>query len=108
MAELRPGDRVEAVIERVVPGGEGLARLSGVVALVPGGLPGDRVRLRVTETSDRLVRGALEEVLVPGEARRPAAELCPRVRDASCGGWGWPAARPGHPRGLQTGRLLAA
>ena len=108
MAELRPGDRVEAAIERVVPGGEGLARLSGVVALVPGGLPGDRVRLRVTEASDRLVRGALEEVLVPGEARRPAAELCPRVRDASCGGCDWPAARLEHHRELKTALVLDA
>ena len=57
MAEVRPGDRVEAAIERVVPGGDDLARLSGVVTLVPGGLPGDRVRLRVTEASDRLVLG---------------------------------------------------
>jgi 23S rRNA (uracil1939-C5)-methyltransferase len=108
MAELRPGERVEAVIERVVPGGEGLARLSGVVTLVPGGLTGDRVRLRVTEASDRLVRGALEEVLVPGEARRPAAELCPRVRDASCGGCDWPAARLEHHRELKTALVLDA
>ena len=49
MADVRPGGRAEVLIERVVPGGEGLARLSGVVALVPGGLPGDHVRLRVTE-----------------------------------------------------------
>src|ERR1035441_1845923 len=86
MADVRPGGRAEVLIERVVPGGDGLARLSGVVALVPGGLPGDRVRLRVTEVSDRLVRGVLEDVLFPGEARRPDAEMCPRARDGSCGG----------------------
>jgi 23S rRNA (uracil1939-C5)-methyltransferase len=108
MAELRPGDRVEAVIERVVPGGEGLARLSGVVTLVPGGLPGDRVRLRVTDVSDRLVRGALEEVLVPGEARRPNATICPRARDTSCGGCDWPAARLEHHRELKTALVLDA
>jgi 23S rRNA (uracil1939-C5)-methyltransferase len=108
MAEVRPGDRIEAVIERVVPGGEGLARLSGVVALVAGGLPGDRVRLRVTEASDRLVRGALEEVLVPGEARRPDAEMCPRARDASCGGCDWPAARLEHHRELKTALVFDA
>jgi 23S rRNA (uracil1939-C5)-methyltransferase len=108
MAELRPGDRIETVIERVVPGGEGLARLSGVVTLVPGGLPGDRVRLRVTEVSDRLVRGALEEVLVPGEARRPDATICPRAREASCGGCDWPAARLEHHRELKTALVLDA
>ncbi len=108
MAEVRPGDRAEAVIERVVPGGEGLARLSGVVTLVPGGLPGDRVRLRVTEVSDRLVRGALEEVLTPGETRRPDAAICPRARDASCGGCDWPAARLEHHRELKTALVLDA
>src|SRR5512140_2086965 len=106
MAALRPGDSAEAVIERVVPGGEGLARIGGVVALVPGGLPGDRVRLRVTEASARLVRGALEEVVAPGPARRPDAEVCPRARDASCGGCDWPAARLEHHRELKTSLVL--
>jgi tRNA/tmRNA/rRNA uracil-C5-methylase (TrmA/RlmC/RlmD family) len=86
MAELRPGDRVEAVIERVVPGGEGLARLSGVVALVPGGLPGDRVRLRVTDVSDRLVRGAPMPRSVPAHAMRLAAGAIGRPRASSTTG----------------------
>jgi 23S rRNA (uracil1939-C5)-methyltransferase len=108
MAEPRPGDSVEAVIERVVPGGDGLARLAGVVTLVPGGLPGDRVRVRVTEASPRLLRGALERVVAPGEARRPDAELCPRARDSSCGGCDWPAARLEHHRELKTSLVLDA
>ena len=108
MADVRPGSRAEVLIERVVPGGEGLARLSGVVALVAGGLPGDRVRLRVTEASDRLVRGALEGVLSPGEARRPDAEICPRACDGSCGGCDWPAARLEHHRELKTALVLDA
>ncbi len=108
MADVRPGDRADVVIERVVPGGEGLARLSGVVTLVPGGLPGDRVRLRVTEASDRFVRGFLEAVLVPGEARRPDGEMCPRARDSSCGGCDWPAARLEHHRELKTALVLDA
>ncbi len=108
MAEVRPGDRAEVLIERVVPGGDGLARLAGVVTLVAGALPGDRVRLRVTEASDRLVRGALEAVLSPGEARRPGAEMCPRARDGSCGGCDWPAARLEHHRELKTALVLDA
>ena len=108
MADVRPGGRAEVLIERVVPGGDGLARLSGVVALVPGGLPGDRVRLRVTEVSDRLVRGVLEDVLFPGEARRPDAEMCPRARDGSCGGCDWPAARLEHHCELKTALVLDA
>ena len=108
MAEIRPGDRAEVVIERVVPGGDGLARFSGVVTLVPGGLPGDRVGVRVTDASDRLVRGDLEEVLVSGEARRPGAEMCPRALDGSCGGCDWPAARLEYHRELKTALVLDA
>jgi 23S rRNA (uracil1939-C5)-methyltransferase len=108
MADVRPGSRAEVLIERVVPGGDGLARLSGVVTLMPGGLPGDRVRLRMTEASDRLVKGILEEVLSPGEARRPDAEMCPRARDGSCGGCDWPAARLEHHRELKTALVLDA
>lgn len=108
MAEVRPGDFAEVVVERVVPGGEGLARIGGVVTLVPGVLPGDRVRLRVTDASARLVRGTLESLVVPGEARRPDGEMCPRARDASCGGCDWPAARLDSHRELKTSLVLDA
>jgi 23S rRNA (uracil1939-C5)-methyltransferase len=108
MAEPRPGDSAEVLIERMVPGGAGLARIGGVVMLVSGGLPGDLVRVRVSEATPRLVRGALEEVVAPGEARRPDAELCPRARDASCGGCDWPAARLEHHRELKTSLVLDA
>jgi 23S rRNA (uracil1939-C5)-methyltransferase len=108
MAESRRGDSAEALIERVVPGGAGLTSIGGVVMLVPGGLPGDRVRVRVTEVSPRLVRGALEEVVAVGAARRPDAALCPRARDASCGGCDWPAARLEYHRELKTSLVLDA
>jgi 23S rRNA (uracil1939-C5)-methyltransferase len=108
MADVRPGALAEVLVERVVPGGDGLARLSGVVTLVPGGLPGDRVRLRVTEASDRLVRGVLEEVIFPGGARRPDAEMCHSARDGSCGGCDWPAVRLEHHRELKMALVLDA
>lgn len=91
-----------------MPGGAGLARVGGVVTLVEGALPGDLVRVRVTDVSPRLVRGVLEEVVRPGEARRPDAEVCPRARDASCGGCDWPAARLDHHRALKTSLVLDA
>ena len=108
MAEIRAGALAEVLVERVVPGGEGLGRIGGVVTLVSGALPGDRVRLRVTEASPRLVRGSLEAVVAPGEARRPDAEMCPRARDASCGGCDWPAARLDSHRELKTSLVLDA
>jgi 23S rRNA (uracil1939-C5)-methyltransferase len=108
MAEIRAGDMLEAVVERVVPGGEGLARTDGVVTLVAGALPRDRVRVRVDEASPRLIRGRAEAILVPGDARRPDADICPLARSGACGGCDWPAARPEHHRALKTDLVLDA
>ncbi len=108
MSEIRAGDSLEAVVERVVPGGEGLARTDGVVTLVAGGLPGDRVRLRVDEASPRLIRGRAERVLAFGEARRPDGDVCALARSGACGGCDWPAARPEHHRTLKTELVLDA
>jgi tRNA/tmRNA/rRNA uracil-C5-methylase (TrmA/RlmC/RlmD family) len=108
MAEIRAGDVLEAAIERVVPGGEGLARTGGVVTLVEGGLPGDRVRLRADEASPRLIRGRAEAILEAGGSRRPDAEVCALARSGACGGCDWPAARPEHHRGLKTELVLDA
>ena len=108
MAEIRAGDVLETVVERVVPGGEGLARLDGVVTLVAGALPGDRVRLRVDDVSPRLIRGRAEAILEAGEARRPESDVCALARSGACGGCDWPAARPEEHRALKTGLVLDA
>ena len=108
MADVRAGDVLEAAIERVVPGGEGLARTGGVVTLVAGALPGDRVSLRVDEASPRLIRGRAAIVLEAGEARRPDAGVCALARSGACGGCDWPAARPEHHRALKTELVLDA
>lgn len=108
MADVRPGDVLEALVERVVPGGDGLARTDGVVTLVGGALPGDRVRARVEEASPRLIRGRAETVLAAGPARRPEAEVCPLARSGACGGCDWPAARVEHHRDLKTQLVLDA
>jgi len=83
----------EVTVERVVPGGSGLARLNGAVTLVPGGLPGDVLLVEPRPESARLVRGELLSVVAPGPHRRAEEEVCPRARDGSCGGCDWPALR---------------
>jgi 23S rRNA (uracil1939-C5)-methyltransferase len=108
MGNVRPGDVFEASIERVVPGGEGLARTNGVVTLVTGALPGDRVRVRVGEASPRLIRGRTEEILEAGEARRSDPDVCALARSGACGGCDWPAARPEQHRILKTQLVLDA
>jgi 23S rRNA (uracil1939-C5)-methyltransferase len=95
-------ETLDLSVERVVPGGEGLARHEGVVVLVEGALPGDRVRALVTGRSPRLIRALAVEVLQPGEARRAAGRVCPRAVERSCGGCDWPAARLSAHRELKT------
>ena len=80
--ELRPGQLVEAVIEKGVYRGRGLGRVDGRVVFVPRAHPGDRVRARVTEVHAGWAEGALVEVLAAAPARR--ASPCPYV--PRCGG----------------------
>ena len=101
-------EAADVAIERVVPGGDGLARLEGRVVLVPGGLPGDRLRVRLVPVGPRLLRGTLVEVLEPGPERRAEAEVCPRAVDRSCGGCDWPAARLEAHRALKTSLVVDA
>jgi 23S rRNA (uracil1939-C5)-methyltransferase len=79
---LKPGDVLEAVIEKGVYRGRGLGRLGGRVVFVPRAHPGDRVRTRLTEVHAGWAEGALVEVLESAPERRPTP--CPYV--PLCGG----------------------
>ena len=73
---------VEAVIEKLVYGGRGLARLDGRVALAPFVLPEERVRLKVEAERRGVNEASLVEVLAPAAGRtEPACPLFVR-----CGG----------------------
>lgn len=98
MQEVAPKDseqiepRVVLQVERMVAGGLGLGRdESGRILLVEGGLPGERVAVHVTQSSQRMARGVVREVLAPAEGRRvaPCAEV-----DAGCGGCDLQHAQP--------------
>ena len=98
----------ELTIERVVPGGSGLGRLDGAVALVDGALPGDRVLFEPRPGGPRLLRGEAVAVVEAGPHRRPGDEVCPLARDGSCGGCDWPAARLESHETLKTQLVLDA
>jgi 23S rRNA (uracil1939-C5)-methyltransferase len=69
-------------IEKLVYGGEGLARLEGKVVLVPFVLPGEVVRAETQRAKNDLWRGRLIEVLQPAASRvKPG---CPYFQH--CGG----------------------
>src|SRR5438270_11577890 len=62
-APVREGEIVAAEVESLPLGPDSVARARGYVLFVPGGVPGERVRVRVTETGKRYGRGEIAEVL---------------------------------------------
>ena len=82
MAKPRRGDVIELTIDDLAFGGEGVARADGYVVFVRGGLPGDRLRVRLGETRARFGRGTIEAVLSPSPDRVDAP--CPYF--GRCGG----------------------
>ena len=96
------GETLELTVERVVPGGDGLARADGVVVLVDGGLPGDELTVRLARDGPRLFRGTVLRVVRPSPRRRPEPEVCPRALSGACGGCDWPAVSLDAHRELKT------
>src|SRR5919109_2174263 len=117
-APVARDDELELDIESLAYGGNGVARLNGFVVFVRRGLPGDRVRARVTKVQRRHAEALAVEVLEPSPKRveapcdhYPACGGCrfqelayeaqigakeAQVRDAlvRIGGLGGPPARP--------------
>ena len=67
--------RLELTVEKLVLGGDGLARWRGLPVFVPRAAPGDVVVARVTERRPSYARAEIEEVKAPGPLRREAP--CP-------------------------------
>jgi len=68
-APVRKGEELELSIDSLAYGGNGVARLNGFVVFVRGGLPGDRVRARVTKTKRGFAEAVAESVLDPSPKR---------------------------------------
>lgn len=77
------GETIEVTIEKVIFGGDGLARISqGFVVFVPFAAEGDRVRVRVIERKAHHARAEIVEILQPGKGRENPP--CPYY--GQCGG----------------------
>ncbi len=72
----------EVTVEKLVYGGDGLARLDGRVVLAPYVLPGERIRAEVEREKPGLVRARTLEVMEPATGRVEAP--CPVF--GRCGG----------------------
>jgi 23S rRNA (uracil1939-C5)-methyltransferase len=69
-------------IEKLVYGGDGLARLDGKVVLIPYVLPGEVVRSEIDRSKNDLFRGKVLELIMPSPSRVTAE--CPYF--LRCGG----------------------
>ena len=81
-APVARDDELELDIESLAYGGNGVARMNGFVVFVRRGLPGDRVRARVTKVQRRHAEALAVEVLEPSPKRVEA----PCDHYPACGG----------------------
>lgn len=79
---LAETDVVEVEIEKLVAGGDGIARHRGVPIFVPRSAPGDRLRVQVVDRRGHYGRAEILEILTPGAGRREP----PCKFFARCGG----------------------
>ena len=90
---------IRVTVERLVAGGDGLARDDdGRVVFVPGTAPGDVVDVRLERERRDVAFGLVEAVVAPGPGR--VAPPCP-ARRAGCGGCGWQHVDPDAQLGLK-------
>ncbi|HEX8459713.1 MAG TPA: class I SAM-dependent RNA methyltransferase [Pyrinomonadaceae bacterium] len=67
--KLRVGAFVEVLIERIVPGGAGLAHADGYTLFVTLVAPGDRVRARIERVRGKVAFASLAEIIEPAPVR---------------------------------------
>lgn len=84
---IQPGQVLELEVKGLAHDGAGVARLpgDGFVFFVPGALPGERVRVEVSEVRPRSGRAHLLEILQPSPDRVPSTEAVCQVA-GRCGG----------------------
>ncbi len=81
-APVTKDQELELDVESLAYGGNGVARLDGFVVFVRRGLPGDRVRARVTKVKRSHAEALATEVVRPGPQRVEA----PCAHFPACGG----------------------
>ncbi len=82
----RQGQELELEIDSLAQGGRGVARADGYVVFVTGGLPGDRVRARITRSKRAFGEAKALELLRPSAER--IADRCVHDGDP-CPGAPW-------------------
>ncbi len=82
---LKRGEEAVVEVEAAAFKGKGVARHNGMAIFIPGAVPGDRVKVRITKRKKSYREARILEMLDPSEDR-----IKPRCRHAStCGGCTW-------------------
>jgi 23S rRNA (uracil1939-C5)-methyltransferase len=90
---MEPGEFIEVTVEKLVAGGDGLARADdGRIVFVNGALPGERVRAEVRKVRKDVAFADIAEALDPSVDR--VEPPCAHVA-AGCGGCDWQHLAPG-------------
>lgn len=99
--DLTTGDEVEVEVGAIAHGGHCVARYDGRVLFVRHGLPGERVRARITEggPGDRFLRADAVSVLEASPHR--VAPRCAAAGPGGCGGCDFQHVATGHQRELK-------
>lgn len=63
------GQSFEVEVERILPGGMGLAHAAGKTVFVSLAAPGDRLRVRVEREQGNVLFASIEEIIAPGPQR---------------------------------------
>ena len=81
----KKGDIIELQIDRMAFGGQGIARMEGLVIFVKGAVPGDRVMAFIYKKKKAYAEAKIQELLHPSPDRIQAP--CPYF--GVCGGCQW-------------------
>jgi len=79
---VRIGEQVELLIDDLAHDGRGVGRYAGQAVFVAGGIPGDRLKVRIIARARRHLLADLQAVLEPSADRRRA----PCILAEHCGG----------------------
>jgi 23S rRNA (uracil1939-C5)-methyltransferase len=95
---IRFGEEIEVEVASLAFGGDSVGRFKDFAIFIPGGLPGEKVRLKVVQVKDHYAVGEILQVLrhSPDRVQPP----CPIFQE--CGGCQWQHLN--YPRQLQTKR----
>lgn len=63
------GQIYEVVIDKMTFGGEGIARIGKFVVFVPESMPGDKLKVKITEVKKNYGRGEIVEIITPSPNR---------------------------------------